>query len=376
MTENISMAFVGDISFGDNLLCQGFGVRSVIRQKGGDFLFAEVRKILMQNDVVFGNLEGILSKQGENPNSLKSMDMRGEPECAHALASSGFNVINMANNHIMQHGLAPFQETVERLQSFDIQIVGLKGESPWHSRPVILHKKNIKIGWLGYAFESDRYYAGELPYAFGTDDLIVKDIERLKPRVDILIVSNHWGLETIDRPSALTIRLARNMADHGADIIIGHHPHVLQGIEYYKGKIIAYSLGNFIFDIGGWNKNYSESVIFRVNCVPGQKLECEIIPVLINSFWQPVPLYGKEKEQLLARMEELSLKIRHETEGTVEGNALKYYKEYLRVIQKNRINAYRYFISNFGRYKKKFVLQQLAMTCRSRLEDFGAFVSD
>jgi len=371
MSERIKISFVGDMSFGDSLLCQGFGVCSVSRQKGANFLFAEVKNLLKQSDIVFGNLEGILSRHGENPNSLKSVDMRGDPECAYSLKQAGFTVLNIANNHIMQHGLMPFRETVELLQSLDIQVAGLRDENRWHSRPVILDKSGHKIGIIGYAFEKDKYYDEVLPYAFGTDDLIIRDIEKLRPLVDTLIVSAHWGLERMDRPSAATIRLAHQIVEQGADMIVGHHPHVLQGIEYYKGKLIAYSLGNFIFDIGGWNSDYRESVILDVSFYPAHKAEIEIVPVTINSSWQAVPVHGNEKIRRLKYIDELSSKVKLETEGTVEENALKYYREYMENTRKNRIGAYCYFISQFGRYKKRFVFQQLARTLNSRLEDIG-----
>lgn len=371
MPDNIKISFVGDMSFGDSLLCQGFGVRSVSRQKGADFLFAEVKTLLSQSDIVFGNLEGILSRHGENPNRLKSVDMRGDPECAYSLKQAGFTVLNIANNHIMQHGFMPFRETVELLQSLDIQVAGLRDENGRHSRPVILDKSGHKIGIIAYAFEKDKYYDEVLPYAFGNDDLIMRDIERLRPLVDTLIVSAHWGLERMNRPSVATIRLARQMVEQGADMIVGHHPHVLQGIEYYKGKLIAYSLGNFIFDIGGWNRAYRESVILNVSLCPGQKPETELVPVTINSSWQPAPVYGKEKIRRLKHIDGLSSKIKLETQGTVEENALRYYQEYIGNTRKNRIGAYCYFISQFGRYKKKFVFQQLARTLYSRLEDIG-----
>jgi len=126
MSDSIKISFVGDMSFGDSLLCQGFGVCSVSRQKGANFLFAEVKNLLKQSDIIFGNMEGILSRHGENPNRLKSVDMRGDPECAYSLKQAGFTVLNIANNHSMQHGLSPFQETVELLQSLDIQVAGLR----------------------------------------------------------------------------------------------------------------------------------------------------------------------------------------------------------------------------------------------------------
>lgn len=371
VSENLSIAFVGDMSFGDSLFCQGFGVRSLARQKGHDFLFTEVQEILKKSDIVFGNLETVLSQKGENLKSLNSVNMRGDPECAYALKNAGFTVLNLANNHSMQHGIAPFSDTVELLNTIDVQVVGLRSDDDaWYSRPVILQSAGLKIGFIGYAFEADRYYKKRLPYAFGIKELIEEDIKKLRPLVDILIISNHWGVEVMDRPSVSTIRMARQMVDMGADIVIGHHPHVLQGIEYYKEKIIAYSLGNFIFDMG-WNDRYRESVIFKVNFDSEGKMTYEIVPVMIKMDGQPIPVYGKEADKISNCIERLSSKINAEMDGTVEYNNLRYYNEYRMIIKKSRFTKYRYFLANFHRYKKGFILQQLGMTIRSRLEDFG-----
>lgn len=367
-SNDVTFAFVGDMSFGDSLFCQGYGVRTIKRQKGGEYLFSDVTDILKKNDIVFGNLETVLSRYGEDSNRLTSVDMRGDPENAYALKKTGFNVLNMANNHAMQHGLQPFLETVNLLHSLNIKVVGRKSTDQMHSEPVVLEKNRVKVGFLGYAFEKDRYYFEEIPYAYGIEDLIEKDIKMLRPNVAVLIVSNHWGLERMDYPSRDTIIRARTMVDLGADIVIGHHPHVLQGIERYKGKIIAYSLGNFIFDMM-WDKRYRESMILEISCGLGQEMSYNIIPVKIDLSYRPYLLNWDEERELMVHIQNLSLKINREIEEDRKYCYIRYNKEFDRLNRKAKMNSYRYFISNFWRYEKKYLLQQLAMTIKSRLED-------
>ncbi len=366
--SNLALAFVGDMSFGDSLFCQGFGVRSVVRQTGADYLFSGVGDTLSSNDILFGNLEVILSRKGENPGLLQSVDMRGDPECVTALKKTGFTLLNVANNHSMQHGREAFNETLHLLQSNGIYQLGLKAQkNDWHSQPVIIEKKGMKIGFLGYAFEADRYSQKPL-YCYGQDEAIEEDITKLKKNVDFLILSVHWGLEYINRPSILTIRRAHRFIDVGADTIIGHHPHVLQGIEVYKGKIIAYSLGNFIFDMN-WSMACRESVILKLVIKDKNKISYELIPVFIDKYYRPVLLADKGSVELLKKIDNLSHLIQREVEGDFEKKALLYYTDVEKKIKQHRYLSYVYFLKFLHKYKKKFLVQQFIMTIKSRIED-------
>lgn len=368
--QGVTLAFVGDISFADFLFCQGFGVRTMAKEKGGDFFFEKVKSLLQSNDLLFGNIEAVLSRSGENKKLLESVDMRGDPECALALKKTGFSVLNIANNHAMQHGVKPFWDTVSLLESLDIQLIGIHDTGRYHCRPVVLNKNGYEIGFLGYAFETDKYFTGKLPYATGEDELILKDIERLRKKVDILVVSNHWGIEFMDRPSVGNIRLARRMVDYGADIIVGHHPHVVQGVETYKNKIIAYSLGNFLFDMK-WRDTYRKSFILKIDCSTDMKFSFSTVPLKINDYYQPVPLVGIEKKTMIDEIKGLSKKIQQELSNDTEMNALGYYNEYKEKVKKERWSSYSYFASNLFRFKKKYLLQQIKKTINSRLEDLN-----
>ena len=242
MSNCIKLTAVGDISFGDFPFCPGFGIRSTLERSP----FEEVSSLLKRGDIVFGNLETCLSNHGLDNKQLISLEMRGKPEFVSFLREGGFNVLNMANNHTMQHGMTAFLETVKRLKKTGIHVVGLCNQAV---NPVIVQCKGRTVGFLGFAFEHDNYGNTSLGYAYAPNSSIKRDIESLRQQVDIVIVSCHWGLEFINKPSPYTVFIGRKMIDWGADIVLGHHPHVVQGAEYYKNGLIVYSLGNFLFDM-------------------------------------------------------------------------------------------------------------------------------
>lgn len=360
------MAFVGDMSFGDFPFCQGYGIRSIIDVQGPNYIFNRIMPNLSSHDITFGNLETVLSLEGEDLNLLHTREMRGSSLVCKELKNVGFNCINIANNHILQHGVKAFENTVKHLESERILVVGVKDINEWHCKPVITNVKGKNIGILGYAFEKDKYYFGDPLYAFGNLSLIKNDITRLRPLVDILVVSCHWGLEFINRPSALTIQNARSMVDYGANVVIGHHPHVLQGLEMYNNGLIAYSLGNFIFDMQ-WDKCFTESIILEVAFSESNKIQYNIIPVIIDDN-RPVLPDPKEKTKIIQKIKILSDKI-DSNRGDLEQNNLKYYMEYESLRKRNRIRAYNYFLKNINRYKKRYIFQQIIQTINNRLGD-------
>jgi len=366
--NDVSMAFVGDMSFGDFPFCIGYGVRSEIRNNKDINIFKDVENILHKHDIVFGNLETVLSNESEMVDSLSSVEMRGDPSICNILKNAHFNCINIANNHILQHGEKPFQETINILTESGIVCVGSKSIHEWHCEPVIIEKGKKLIGILGYAFERDRYFKKESKYAFGYSDRILKDVNRLRSSVDLLIVSCHWGLEFITRPSPYTITLARNIIDAGADLVIGHHPHVLQGIEKYKHGLIAYSLGNFIFDML-WDKRLRESMVLSVCWSSRDVINYKIIPIFINDSYHPLVMSSNKAKELIDRVACLSEYINSQDIDDIEREYLKYCDEYKYISRIYRYKSYLYFLRNLSRYNKKYIYQQLRKTINSKIED-------
>ena len=332
----IKIAAVGDICFADHFLCLGFGVRSTIEKEGPDFIFEHVRDILLQSDIIFGNLEGVLSDHNVSENALGSRVFRGSPTAMDCLVSAGFNMVNMANNHTAQHGIVPFMETVNGLEKRDISVFGLNGKDSFSSIPVIKTIRGIRIGFLGYAFQAEGCASENLPYSVGNAEKIEIDVKRLKNEVDYVIVSCHWGVELMNRPSPLTVHLAHRIVEAGADVIFGHHSHTFQPVERYGSGLIFYSLGNFVFD-AIWSDFCRKSAIVTLRLGMNGDIDYELNPVRITRRLQPVSMSSAEamefRNSILEHAREMG---EPETLDQLEKASLEYYGEVHKV---NRLST-------------------------------------
>ncbi|MGH7689957.1 MAG: CapA family protein [Gemmatimonadaceae bacterium] len=240
---------VGDLQLGDSPTCVGFGFAS---RYGPDALLDvldDVTPTLAGADLVFGNLEVPLSTRGRRSGSLSSLQLRGDPEYASALRAAGFTVLNVANNHAVQHGVEVFHDSVNAVQRAGIAVCGVRGSAPWSSAPVTISSAGRRVGMLGYCLRPRQYGQEAPPYAEGTPEGMRSDIERLRSESDAVVVSLHWGEEFVSIPSTDEAQLARSLVDAGASVILGHHPHVVRPVEAYGDGLIAYSLGNLVGDM-------------------------------------------------------------------------------------------------------------------------------
>jgi poly-gamma-glutamate synthesis protein (capsule biosynthesis protein) len=234
--HEIKLLFVGDIMM----------TRSVERKidnlnKKFVFLFLNILDYLRGFDYVVANLEGPISDKGVKIGSIYSFRMK--PEVAEALSKANINVVNLANNHIFDYGKIAFEETLKNLEKNNIKYFGNSYE------PLIIEKEGVKIGFLGFSDFLKHLEVKENKIGIAIiNDKISEMIKKAKEKVDILIVNFHWGEEYKKIANERQRKLAKISIDSGADLVIGHHPHVIQDIEKYKDKFIFYSLGNFIFD--------------------------------------------------------------------------------------------------------------------------------
>ena len=265
---------VGDIMLGEQHVCNNFGVKKIIQEKGPDFLFEEVSPLFAGGDLVFGNLE--CSIQDSNLEFSKApFFFCAGPDAVNGLKNAHFNVLSVANNHIMENGQKSFLHTVQMLKNHAITPVGIRG------RLDILPLKGYKIAFLAYSFIEDSIENG-CYNKIQSEGTILEEIQRVKPDSDLIIVSLHWGNEYVPCPSPDQIRIGRTLIDAGADIIIGGHPHVTQSFEFYKNRPIFYSLGNFIFD-DTYNPTTRESFIAKITINDTlDTMEANIIPVIID----------------------------------------------------------------------------------------------
>lgn len=357
---------VGDIAFGDHPLCAGFGTHSQARRREPAFMFEHVRGELARADLRFGNLECTLSESGLRRSAYHSMQMRGQPAYVEGLTAAGFHVLNVANNHSQQHGPAPFTDTVEMLDRAGIGVCGLKGPDG-ASRLVLRPAGGLTVGFIGYSLRPRQYFTEEPLYAEGHHDAILADVARTVGDCDVLVVSLHWGDEFIQRPSPAEVRLARAVIDAGARLVIGHHPHVLRGVEQHGAGWIVYSLGNFVCDML-WEERLRETAICECRLTRQGVESLRLIPARINDSCQPVPLHGEDEAKLQAHLRDLSRLI--DGRGVADEVAA-YAAEAETALVTQRARSHRYFLKNVYRFPPGILAGQVATFLRNRLAERG-----
>jgi poly-gamma-glutamate synthesis protein (capsule biosynthesis protein) len=225
--------------------------------------FDKVSAELRRADVRFGGLESSLSTRGK-PLGGK-ITMRHDPSMIEAYVAAGFDVVAFATNHCLDYGVEPFVDTLDLLDRRNIRYVGAGRNVQEARRPAIIEKNGTRIGFLSYLqllplgwwatankpgvapIREDALYGP--PYVNEEDlEAMAADIASLRQQVDVLVSSYHWGQSQSRTLTLSQIAVAHAAIDAGADLVIGRHPHIIQGVEVYKGKAILYALGNFALD--------------------------------------------------------------------------------------------------------------------------------
>jgi gamma-polyglutamate biosynthesis protein CapA len=242
MSKTIKISLVGDIFPSNIKYTQGFGNGSKILQDLGKEVEIQLINSFRNSDIIFGNLEVPLIDDNKIVNDSS---FAGSKYFANSLRNLGFNIVSIANNHIMEKGRDGFISTQNALSQAGIKYVGAFNNSK--SNIVVLEKNQMKFGFAAFNAIKDN------PNPNIHADLELENVkdtldEMNSLKIDYKLLSFHWGNEFINIPSYDQRIFAHSIIDYGADIIIGHHPHVIQPIERYKNGIIIYSLGNFIFD--------------------------------------------------------------------------------------------------------------------------------
>ncbi len=338
---------VGDIQLGDSAICPGFGVGTWLAKGAQNGLFSAIAADL-RGDLTVGNLETCLSHAGLDPSDWRSVQMRGRPESAGELRDAGFDVVNVANNHTFQHGQRAFSETVQGLRGAGVAVCGLRGTDGWSSQPVRTAPGDSTVGILGYSMRPRQFSSATPPYAEGTPEGMLRDIERLSAEVDHVIVTLHWGEEFVERPSLEEVRLARGMVEAGARIVAGHHPHVLRPIESHQGGVIAYSLGNLVGDMVWWDPLVRGAIL---RCRLESPRMVDVVRTEIGADLVPRPL-GRSAPSL-------------EPVTGLDPDA--YHRAIARSQRAQRLASYRFALKNLRRYPRHLLRQLAFVTVRNKL---------
>lgn len=291
----ITLSFVGDITLG-NYIGQGyegsFDQEYEKQNQDSAYYLKNVKDVFEKDDLTIANLEGPLTTSQDY--AEKTFVFQGKPEYVDILADGDIEAVTLANNHSKDHFEQGMTDTKAILDEEGIRHFG-------YDESCMMDVKGIQVGFLGYSF----------PYELTAE--MKKAISDLKAQCDIVVVYYHWGIERDKAPMESQRSLAKQTIDAGADLIIGSHPHVLQGIETYKGKKIVYSLGNFCF---GGNKNpsdkdtmiYQHTFSFENNELVQE--EHEVIPCMISSVssrnnYQPTIVEGDDASRVLKKVNEI-----------------------------------------------------------------------
>ncbi|MFA5070401.1 MAG: CapA family protein [Patescibacteria group bacterium] len=270
----------------------------------GDYAlpFRKIYQEFKKADLALANLESPFSDGGSaTPNG--STVFRALPRTIESLKLAGLDAVTLANNHFGDQGNKGKLYTFKHLTDNGIEYCGAGNDYDEAHTPVIKEVNEIKIGFLGYGYPETMYVAtGDSPGLANMDiEQMKKDIERLSDSADFIVVTMHAGAEYTHTPGKSQIAFSHAAIDAGANLVIGHHPHVVQSTEKYKDGYIIYSLGNLVFD-QMWSEETQQGVVVKVILSDNKLKSIEFKPIHIYDYNQPDWVVGSEAEKILGDM--------------------------------------------------------------------------
>lgn len=358
----ISISAVGDISLGDHPVRAGYGMRQALAARGIR-LISDVLGSLEGSDVTMGNLETVTSNHGFRRYYLPSYEMRGDPESLDILKRAGFNLLGIANNHALQHGIPAYCDTQSQLRCRNIAVIGHDRNGQTQTYEYV--KDDTTATFFAISVRPEQWSDSEVPYSYRPNiDNLLQEVSELRTQVDgFLICSIHWGLEFLNNPTPTQVYLGHALIDAGVDVIFGHHPHVLQPIERYQTGLIFYSLGNFLFD--SWPQDMRHSIIAHVTLEKDRHPSYSIVPTYIDD---DLSLRAASLEQQ-KYIDEVLYRQVTKIDNAAERAAEDKISETLYQAKRTqfRYTSYRYLLRNFLNSPPHFSFQQITRTILRRL---------
>lgn len=296
---SITVSVVGDCTLGtDEAFNHSTSLNAYYSANGPEYFLRNVKHIFESDDLTIANLEGTFTDSTTRVD--KTFAFKGPKEFVKILTSSSVEAVTVANNHSSDYGAQSFSDTKQTLDDAGVVHFG-------YDTTAVVEVKGVKVGLVGIY---------ELNDHTGRAQQVKDNIAKVKKDgADVVIVIFHWGIERDAAPNSHQTTLGRLAIDAGADLVCGHHPHVLQGIETYKGKSIVYSLGNFCFG-GNSNPGDKDTMIFqqtftitkngvkvdnKTNIIP-----CSLSSVSYTNDYRPTPAQGDEATRILNKIRERS----------------------------------------------------------------------
>jgi len=338
MGNTVTFGAVGDIAL-------AMGVSQGIATSGVQWPFERMAPILSRADLLFGNMETVLAPPDYPEHEIDRKALIATfagPDCARALKDAGFDFLNLAANHVLDAGVVGMEYTRQTLEDAGLVTAGVGRTQSEARRPALVEVDGIRFGFLCYGEDSNYSLGTRGPcYAYYALDAVLEDVAKLRDSVDIVVVSVHADIEFMPTPSVPRLEQFRRIARSGANIILGHHPHVPQGCEMIDGCLVAYSLGNFIFpaySLPYMKRHRADSAysfvllaeVARDGVRSFERIPFEIMPPPAE---RPHPAEGAVHDRMLRRFAELDGYLQDEDflRRTWSDFAKRHFESYLRL---------------------------------------------
>lgn len=280
--EPLLIRAVGDVNLDPDYV-------SGLRGHGYAYAWSGIGRAFLEDDLTIVNLECAVSDLGAP--EPRRYTFRGDPEALPAMRLAGVDVANLANNHSLDFGPEAMLDGRANLVAAGIRPVGAGADVREAGHPATVRVKGRTIAVLGFTeiVPANGWYAtADRPGVArgGDSEAMAAAVAAVAKAADVVVVSIHWGIERSTRPTAEQVERAKALIDAGADVILGHHPHVVQPLSWYKGRPIFYSLGNFV-----WRRSFAASYdtgIAEVRIAPNGTVEARLIPAYIQASGHPV----------------------------------------------------------------------------------------
>lgn len=289
--------------FGGDVMLSRHVNDKMVQNNNYSWPFINIAEYLNAADLTVINLESPFAEAKNYSVPTGSFTFKANPKALAGLLISGVDLVSLANNHILNQGATGLEKTLEILSTNNVKSVGAGKNETAARRPEIFNLQNKKFGFLAYAYPNDNSVAAEnRPGVANMNSAkMTEDVSELKKNVDFLTVIIHAGEEYTTKPNKQQISFAHQAIESGADLVIGHHPHWPQTMEFYQGKPIIYSLGNLIFD-QMFSEETKTGLLAKINWENGLR-NIELIPIKITDYGQAnIMADGPEKEALFKKL--------------------------------------------------------------------------
>ena len=307
----VTMTVVGDIMLGRGVAAAAEGTGRPAPA------LAPTRSRLRSVDITVGNLENTLSRAGQPTQGGDSF--AADPRVVGGLRASGFDVLSLANNHVGDFGDRALVQTVRRLRAGGIRTFGAGATVARAWEPVVVQRSGVRFGFVGFNAIGETPAVGPgqpgavsvgMPPRTGPLDRaalrrFTDAVRRLDARVDVVVAMPHWGTQYTNRPEPVQRRVARRLVAAGVDVVVGGHPHWLQGMAMVQGRLVAHSLGNFVFDMD-FMQETREGAVLELTFWAGELKAAELVPYVMDGRFAPRFVAGRRGDRVLAVLRETS----------------------------------------------------------------------